>query len=304
MTNSEGGSASWGTQSWIFATSEGFLGAHATSSFSTYASVIAGDDEGMERGGEGRTVRWGSDMPPLHDMGQIAGREAVAALGARKIKSTTAAVIFENKIASSLIGPLIGAISGPSVARGVSFLKDKLDKPVFAKGVRIYEEPHRHRGLGSAPFDDEGLPTRDRDLVRDGVLTTFLHNMASARQLDQSPTGHASRSLAGTPGVATSNLTVQPGPVDLAGLMVQGRRGLFVTSMFGPSLNSNTGDWSVGVSGFWFENGQIQHPVNEVTVAGNLIELYARMAPGSDLEYRSSANSPSLLIDAVAIAGQ
>lgn len=304
VTNSEGGSASWGTSRWIFATTEGFLGSHQTSSHSTYASVIAGDGDNMERGGEGRSVRWAGDMPSLHAMGQVAGQEAVAALGARKIKSTTAAVIFENKIAASVINPLIGAISGPSVARGVSFLKDKLGQPVFAKGVRIYEEPHRRRGLGSAPFDDEGLPTRDYNLIQDGVLTTFLHTMASARQLNQKPTGHASRSMATPPTVGTNNLTVQAGAVDLAGLLVQGRRGLFVTSMFGPSLNANTGDWSVGVSGFWFENGQIEYPVNEVTVAGNLIELYARMVPGADLEFRSSTNSPSLLFDAVAIAGQ
>ncbi len=304
VTNSEGGSATWGASRWQFATTEGFNAGHRSSSHSAYASVIAGDGDSMERAGEGRQVRWGCDMPNLHVMGQIAGHDAVAALGAKKIKSTTAAVIFENKIAASFLGPFIGAISGPSVARGTSFLKANLEKPVFPRGFRIYEEPHRKRGLGSGPFDDEGLPTTDRSIIQDGVLTTFLHNLASAKQLGMKPTGHASRSLAGPPGVGTSNLTVQPGVVDLAGLFTEARRGLFVTSMFGPSLNANTGDWSVGVSGFWFEDGAIAHPVNEVTVAGNLIELYARTIAGADLELRGSSNSPSLMIDAVAIAGQ
>ncbi len=304
VSNSEGGSASWGSSSWAFATSEGFVAGHRSTSHSVYASVIAGEGDGMERGGDGRMTRWAADLPNIHALGHEAGRQAVGRLGARKIKSTTAAVIFENRIASSILSPFAGAISGPSVARGVSFLKTHLDKRVFARGFCIYEEPHRMRGLGSAPFDDEGLPTVERSLVQEGVLTTFLHNMASSRQLGMAPTGHASRSLAGPPGVSTHNLTVQPGQTDLAGLLVQARRGLLVTSMFGPSLNSNNGDWSVGVSGFWFEDGQIAHPVNEVTVAGNLIELYGRMVAGSDLEFRGSTNSPSLLIDAVAIAGQ
>jgi PmbA protein len=304
VTNSEGGNASWNSSRWIMATTEGFIAPHRVTSYSAYASVIAGDGKTMERGGEGRSVRWRADMPPVEEMGQEAGRQAVSMLGARKIKSTTAPVIFENKIASALLRPLVGAISGSSVARGVSFLKTRLGEPVFAKGVRIYEEPHRLRGLGSAPYDDEGLPTQARDIIDDGVLTTWLLNMASAAQLNMTPTGHASRSLADPPSVGAHNLTVQPGETDLAGLIAGAGKGLLVTSMFGPSLNANTGDWSVGVSGFWFESGEIAHPVNEVTVAGNLNDLYARMIPGSDLEFRGSTNAPSLLIDKVAIAGQ
>lgn len=303
VTNSEGGQATWGTSRWIMATSEGFCAAHQVSSSSAYASMIAGDGEKMERGGEGRSVRWREDLPSLEAMGREAGRQAVAALGARKLKSTTAAVIFENRIASSVLGPFVGAISGPSVARGVSFLKTKLGERVFAEKIRIYEEPHRLRGLGSAPFDDEGLPTRAGNLVDGGVVNTWLLNVSSARQLKMEPTGHASRSLANAPGVGTNNMTLEPGERDLAGLMADAGKGLFVTSMFGPSLNPNTGDWSVGVSGFWFEGGQIAYPVNEVTVAGNLIELYGRMIPGADLEYRGSTNSPSILIEGMAIAG-
>jgi PmbA protein len=213
-------------------------------------------------------------------------------------------VIFENRLAASTLGPLIGAISGPSVARGVSFLKDKLGKPVFSKHVTITDDPHRRRGLGSSPFDDEGVANHAVSLIDAGVLTTWLLNVASAKQLGLETTGHASRGLAGPAGVGTSNLTLQPGTLDQAALMREAGTGLLVTNMFGPSLNANNGDWSVGCAGFWFENGEIAYPVNEITVAGNLIDAYGRLVPGSDLEFRGSANAPSLLIDALAIAGK
>jgi PmbA protein len=303
VTNSDGGSAAWSSTQWQFMTSAGFYGQHKSSGFSISASVIAGEGAQMERGGEGRSTRWQSDLPEASEVGFDAGRRAVARLGARKIASTTAPVIFENRLAISLFGPLIGAISGPSVARGVSFLKDKLDQQVFAPGLRISDDPFRLRGLGSSPFDDEGVAGQTLDLVSDGVLNTWLLNTASARQLGMTSTGHASRSMAGAPGVSTNNLTVHPGTRDLDGLMQDAKAGLLVTSMFGPSLNPNTGDWSIGVSGVWFEDGQAAYPVTEVTVAGNLIELYARLVPGSDLEIRGAANSPSVLIDAMAIAG-
>ena len=303
VTNSEGGSASWSTTKWLMATSGGFSAPHEVSGFSLYTSVIAEDAGGMERAGEGRFVRWQSDMPGADAIGLKAGQDAVKRLGARKIESTTAAIIFQNEIASGFLGGFSGAISGPAVARGVSFLKDKLGKQLFAKGVRITDDPHRVRGLGSSPFDDEGVANGPIDLVTDGVLNTWLLNVSSAKQLGLQSTGHASRQLAGAPGVGTSNATVLPGTRDLAGLMADAGKGLLITSTFGPSLNSNTGDWSVGVSGFWFEGGEIAYPVNEVTVAGNLIDLYGRMVPGSDIEYHDASNAPSLLIDGVAIAG-
>jgi PmbA protein len=170
--------------------------------------------------------------------------------------------------------------------------------------VTITDDPHRVRGLGSTPFDDEGVANRAMALIDKGVLTTWLLNTASAKQLGMETTGHASRGLAGPPGVGTSNLTVQPGDHDLAGLMADAKDGLLITSMFGPSLNGNTGDWSVGCSGFWFENGEAAYPVAEITVAGNLIDIYGRLVPGSDLEIRGAANSPSLLVDGLAIAGR
>jgi PmbA protein len=300
---SDGASGSWSTTQWRLVTSSGFSGLHRASGFSLSASAIAGDGQVMENGSDWRSTRWQSDLPGPAAIGAEAGRRAAERLGARKIASTTAPVIFENRLAASLLSPLIGAISGPSIARGTSFLKDKLGKPVFAPGVTISDDPHRRRGLGSAPFDDEGVANRARDLIDKGVLTTWLLNSAAGRQLGLPTTGHASRGLAGPPGVSPANLTLQPGTTDRAGLMRDAGAGLLVTSMFGPSLNGNTGDWSVGCSGFWFEGGEIAYPVNEITVAGNLIDIYARLVPGSDLEIRGAANSPSLLIDGLAIAG-
>ena len=303
VTNSDGGSSSWSTSSWRMATSDGFNGLYSASGFSLSASAIAGEGSGMERGGEGRSVRHAEDLPGAAEIGAEAGKRAVQRLGATKIASTTAPVIFENRLAMSLIGPLIGAISGPSVARGVSFLKDRMGQQLFAKSVSLTDDPHRVRGLGSSPFDDEGVANTAMNLIDDGVLTTWLLNTSSAKQLGLETTGHASRGLAGPPGVGTSNLTLSTGNRDLAGLIGDAKEGLLVTSMFGPSLNSNTGDWSVGCSGMWFESGEIAYPVTEITVAGNLIDIWARMVPGSDLEIRGSANAPSLLVDALAIAG-
>ncbi|HEY3695958.1 TldD/PmbA family protein [Phenylobacterium sp.] len=303
VVNSDGASASWSSTQWRLVTSGGFSGLHRASGFSISASAIAGDGQVMESGSDWRSVRWRSDLPAAEAIGAEAGRRAANRLGARKIASTTAPVIFENRLAASLLGPLIGAISGPSIARGTSFLKDKLDKPVFAPGVTVSDDPHRKRGLGSAPFDDEGVANRPRNLIDKGVLTTWLLNSAAGRQLGLPSTGHASRGLAGPPGVSPANLTMQPGTADRAALMRDAGAGLLITSMFGPSLNGNTGDWSVGCSGFWFEGGEPAYPVNEITVAGNLIDIYARLVPGADLEFRGGANAPSLLVDALAIAG-
>ena len=304
VTNSEGGSAGWSSSRWRLVTSHGFSGAHGATGFSLGASVIAGDDEIMERGYDGRSTRWHEELPTAEALGLEAGKRAVSRLGARKIESTTAPVIFENRLAASVISPLVGAIAGPSVARGVSFLKEKLGQPVFAKGVDVIDDPLRRRGLGSAPFDDEGVTTRETRLIDDGVLTTWLLNSSSARQLGLETTGHASRGLAGPPGVSPANLTLMPGDRDLQGLMQDAGAGLLVTMMFGPSLNSNTGDWSIGVSGFWFEGGEIAYPVTEITVAGNLIDVYARLVPGADLEFRGASNAPSILIPDLAIAGR
>lgn len=304
VTNSDGGAAGWSATNWRLVTSDGFSGLYSASSFSLYATAIAGEGAAMERDGEGRQTRHRSDLPTAQWVGAEAGRRAVARLGPRKIDSITAPVIFESRLAASLLSPLVGAVAGTAVARGVSFLKDRMGEQVFARGVDIVDDPHRVRGLGSAPFDDEGVANRRTAIIEDGVLKTWLLNSAAARQLGLETTGHASRGLAGPPGVSPSNLTLMPGERDLDELMADAGKGLLVTSMFGPSLNPNTGDWSIGVAGMWFEDGALAYPVSEVTVAGNLNDVFARLVPGSDLEFRGATNSPSILVDALAIAGR
>ena len=304
VARSEGGHAGWSSSRWRLVTSHGFDGAYEGSAFSLGVGVIAEKDGAMERGGESRSTRHLSDLPGADLIGRTAGERAVARVGPRKIASTTAPVIFDNRMAGQIVSPAIGAISGPSIARGTSFLKDRMGQRVFAEGVTLIDDPFRPRGMGSTPFDDEGAAVQKRALFDDGVLTTWLLNSASARQLGLETTGHASRGLAGPSGVSTHNLHMEPGERDLAGLMADAGTGLLVTSMFGPSLNGNTGDWSAGVSGFWFENGVIAYPVSEVTVAGKLTDLYLRLERGSDLEFRGGFNVPSLAFDAVAIAGK
>ena len=304
VARSEGGHAGWSSSRWQLVTSHGFDGAYEGSAFSLGVGVIAEKDGAMERGGESRSTRHLSDLPGADLIGGTAGERAAARVGPRKIASTTAPVIFDNRMAGQIVSPAIGAISGPSIARGTSFLKERLGQRVFAEGVTLIDDPFRPRGMGSTPFDDEGAMVQKRALFDDGVLTTWLLNSASARQLGLETTGHASRGLAGPSGVSTHNLHMEPGERDLAGLMADAGTGLLVTSMFGPSLNGNTGDWSAGVSGFWFENGVIAYPVSEVTVAGKLTDLYLRIERGSDLEFRGGFNVPSLMFDAVAIAGK
>ena len=305
VAKSEGGEASWSEGTWRLVTSHGFDGRHRGSSHALGVGVIAQKDGGgMERGSENRATRHLSDLLDPQWIGEQAGHRAVARLGPRKIASTTAPVIFDNRVSGQIISPLVQAMSGAAVARGVSFLKDRLGQPVLSDGVTLIDDPFRPRGLGSTPFDDEGVEVERRELVSGGVINTWLLNTAAAAQLGLETTGHASRGGAGAAGVSSHNLHVEPGEHDLAGLMREAGRGLVVTSMFGPSLNPNTGDWSAGVSGYWFEEGERAYPVSEVTVAGPLKELYKRLVVGSDLEFRSSFNTPSLLIDRVAIAGK
>jgi PmbA protein len=198
VARSEGGHAGWSSTRWRLTTSHGFDGAYQGSAFSLGVGVIAEKDGAMERGGESRSTRHLSDLPGAAIIGETAGRRAVARTGARKIASTTAPVIFDNRMAGQIISPAVGAISGPSIARGTSFLKDRLGQRVFAEGVTLIDDPFRPRGLGSTPFDDEGVAVERRALFEDGMLNTWLLNSASARQLGLESTGHASRGLAGT----------------------------------------------------------------------------------------------------------
>ncbi len=296
--------ASWGTGASWLAASNGFVASKSSGYSSMAAVAIAERDGAMERDFESSTERRLAKHKTPEWIGHEAGTRAAARLGARKLDSQTAPVIFDKRLSSRLLGAFIGAISGPAIARGVSFLKDKMGKPVFAPGVDVIDDPLREGGFGSRGFDGEGRAVKRTALVKDGVLTQWLLNGPAARQLGLQPNGFASMGFGDPPGVTTSNLDIQPGKRDLAELMKDAGNGLLVTDMFGPSLNPNTGDYSVGVSGFWFENGQRAYPVSEVTVAGDLPGMLLRAIPGSDLEIRGSTNAPSLLIDGLALAGR
>lgn len=301
--NSGGGGASSETSSFVYATSTGFEGSESATAYSLGTQPIAEDDEDMERDYEWRTKRFFADLPSAEEIGRIAGERTARRLGAKKLNSQKAAVIFENRLAGRIISPVFSAISGASVARGVSFLKDKLGQRVFAPGFEIREDPFVKRAMGSRWFDGEGGAVSAHTIIDDGVLTMWMLNSSAARQLKLEPNGHASAGHGGPPGIASSNLFVKPGTEDLAGLMSGAGKGLLVTDMFSPSLNMNNGDWSVGVAGYWFESGEIAYPVSEVTVAGNLHDIFARIRCGSDVDNRGSLEIPSLIVDDLAIGG-
>lgn len=302
---SDSASAGRVQSNWLIHTSDGFSAAQTSSLFFQSARLIATADDGaMERDGEGRSVRYYADLPAPEETGRIAAERTLKALGARKIASQKAPVIFDARVARSLIGLFFGAISGPAVARGSSYLKDRLGQAVFASGVNIVDEPWRVRGLGSTLYDDEGVAAVPRHLIEDGVLTTWLLNTAAARQLGLKSTGHASRSLAHPAGVSAHNAVLQSGTRGVAEAQKAAGKGVLITSMFGPSVNNDTGDWSAGASGFWFENGEIQHPVSELTVAGNLIDIFARLEPLSDLEIRGTLDTPSIFVEGLSLGGK
>ena len=290
------------SERWVAATN-GFASHKASGSSGVGLAALAELDGAMERDFASRSTRKRADRLSPEEIGRLAGERAVSRLGPTKIESRTAHVIYNARVSASLIGAFVSAISGPSIARGVSFLKDKMDAQVFAKGVSIVDDPARARGMGSRNHDGEGLPVSRTALVEDGVLKTWLLNGPSARQLGLKPNGFGGMGFGDPPGISTSNLYLEAGDKTAEQLREQAGEGLLVTSMFGPSINPNSGDYSVGVSGVWFENGELAYPVAEVTIAGDLPSMFARMICGSDLEFLGSRDAPSVLIEDMTIAG-
>ena len=294
----------WSTSERWVAASNGFAAHKKSGSTGLGLAAVAEKDGAMERDYESRSVRRLEDRPSAVEIGTIAGERAVARLAPRKLKTQTGAVIYDRRVSASLIGAFLSAISGPSVARGVSFLKDHLGEQLFAKDVNLVEDPFRARGMGSRVHDGEGRPVTRKNLIDNGVLTRWLLNGASAKQLGMDPNGQASGGFGSPPGVGVSNTYLEAGDKTPAELMAGIGKGLLVADMFGPSINPNTGDYSVGVAGFWFENGEVQYPVSEVTIAGDLPGMFKRLVPASDLEFRGSRDAPSILIEDMSIAGE
>jgi PmbA protein len=303
VSNSESAGAGWGTNRIALITSNGFAGGYATSSHSLFASVIAGEGTGMERDYDFTSAHHAADLAAAANIGTAAGERAVRRLNPRKVKSQKLPVVFDPRVAHSLLGHFTGAISGASVARGTSFLKDSLGKKVFANGITIVDDPHRPRGLASKPFDGEGVENRKWLLVENGELTTWIMDSAAARQLGLATTGHASRGTSGPPSASTTNLYMQPGTCSREALLADVTAGLYVSELIGFGVNGVTGDYSRGAAGFWIENGVLTHPVSELTIAGNLREMFLNVTPADDLTFRYGSNAPTLRIDGLMVAG-
>jgi PmbA protein len=304
VTNSEGGGASFGRAQMALATSHGFAGAYAGTQHSIWASVIAGEGAGMQRDYASHNVRRRADLETPDAVGARAGVRAVARLNPGRIASGTMSVIFDPRVGNSLIGPLIGAITGPAITRKASFLLDAKGQRILPAGLSIIDDPHRLRGLRSRPFDGEGLPTAKKRLVDDGVLMDWLLDSASARQLGLAPTGHATRGGGGSPGAGASNVHLEGGTATPRELMGDVMRGLYVTELIGHGVNPVTGDYSRGASGYLIENGSVTQAVAEITIAGNLRDMLARIVAADDLAFRYAINVPTLRIDGMTIAGE
>jgi PmbA protein len=286
-----------------FVASNGFAGTYAGSSHGVSAAVIAGAGTAMERDYDFASAIHAADLRDPAAIGKKAGERAVARLGARKMATCRCPVVFDPRVARGFISHLLGAVSGPAIARGTSFLKDRLGTRVFAAEVTIIDEPHRPRGLRSKPFDGEGVANRRRALVDKGVLTTWLLDLRSARQLGLETTGHAARGTASPPTPAATNVWIEPGAASPEALVADIGSGFYVTEMMGMGVNGVTGDYSRGAAGFWIDHGEIAFPVSEMTVAGNLKEMFLRLTAADDLEFRTGADAPTLRIDDLTVAG-
>lgn len=296
VANSGGSSAGLASSTVGLATSGGFSGAYAATGRSCSVSVIAGEGAGMQRDGWSHSARHLEDLESPESIGLEAGRRAVIRLNPGRVKPGAMPVLFDPRVAGSLLGHFAGAIAGPAIARKSSFLQDKLGTRIFAKGVCVIDDPLRARSLRSRPFDGEGLPVRHIEFVADGILKSWMANSASARQLGIAPTGHASRGVGSAPGVTPSNFYFEAGERSREELLAAFPRALLVTELIGQGANPVTGDYSRGAAGFLVENGEIASPVQEITIASNLIDMFATLEPGSDLEFRRGIDSPTLLI--------
>ena len=303
VTNSEGADAGWGRTEIALVASNGFAGSFLRTSHSISATALAGTGTGMERDYDWSSTVHLADLDDPVAIGRRAGEQAVRRLNPRRARTARIPVVFDPRVAGSLLGHLVGAINGAAVARGTSFLKDRMGQQVMAAGLTVRDDPLRRRGLRSRPFDGEGMPGDPRAVVADGVLTTWLLDWRSARQLGLVSTGHASRGTGGAPGPAPTNLWLEPGALTPVALMADIAEGLYVTEMIGMGVNGVTGDYSRGAAGFMIRGGQLAEPVSEVTIAGNLTDMFLRLTPANDLTFRRGTDSPTVRIEGLTLAG-
>ncbi|WP_287987820.1 TldD/PmbA family protein [Acidiphilium sp.] len=303
ITNSEGAGASWSRSHIALATSRGFAGAYARSNHGVSVSPIAGEGVGMQRDYEYSAAVHGADLADPAGLGRAAAERAVSRLDPRRPATAKLPVVYHPRVAGSLLGHFAGAINGAAIARGTSFLKDAMGQAIFAPGISIIDDPLRRRGLRSRSFDGEGQTVSRRALIEDGRLTTWLLDSRSAAQLGLATTGHAARGTSGPPSPAPSNLYMQPGALSPEALIADIGLGLYVIELIGMGVNGITGDYSRGAAGFMIRDGQLAEPVAEVTVAGNLREMFLHLTPANDLEFRRGTDAPTLRIEGMTMAG-
>ena len=294
VTNSEGASSSYSKNKIFLATSDGFYNYKEKTNYSSSISVIAGKGTKMERDYEYQSKIHNKDLDAPKTIGEIAANRAVSRLNPKKVKSNSVPIIFDPRVSGSLLSLFTGGISGQAVARGTSFLKDKMEKNIFKKDIQIIDDPHVLRGPGSRTFDGEGVESKKIKLIENGVLKSWLLSSQSARQLNLKTTGHSS---------GVSNLYMEPGDKTNTELLSSIKEGFYVTEMMGMSFNQVTGDYSRGATGFWIEKGQKTYPVSEVTIAGNIIDMYSMLTPASDLKLITGIDAPTILIEKMMVAG-
>ncbi len=303
ITNSEGAEAGWGRVRIALVTSAGFAGAYVRSSHSLSVTALAGSGTGMERDYDWSSVVHLADLEDPATLGKRAADRTLARLNPVRAKTARIPVIFDARVSSSLLGHLSSAINGAAVARGTSFLRDRLGTQVLAKGLTVRDDPTRPRGLRSRPFDGEGMAGQARAIVEDGVLATWILDWRSARQLGMTSTGHASRGTGGPPGPSTTNLWLEAGTLSPEELRADIAEGLYVTDLIGMGVNGLTGDYSRGASGFMIRHGELAEPVSEITIAGNLKDMFRNIVVANDLKLRRGTDAPSIRLEGLTLAG-
>jgi PmbA protein len=303
ITNTEGGEAGFARTEITLVTSAGFAGRVLRSSHSVSAVALAGEGVGMQRDYDYSTKVHLADLEDAEAIGRSAATRALARLNPTRPKTAKLTVVFDPRVSSSLLGHFVGAINGAAVARGTSLLKDRMGQKIFGAGITIIDDPRRVRGLRSRVFDGEGVPTRTRALVENGVLTTWLLDSRSARQLGLASTGHAARGTGGPPSPSSTNLYMQPGTLTPAELMADIKEGLYITELLGGGMNGVTGDYSRGAAGFMIRNGVLAEPVAEITIAGSGLEIFANLVPANDLVFRRGTDAPTIRVDGLMMAG-
>ncbi len=304
ITNSDGAETSWSRSEFTIVGSNGLRKQRSRSSSVLSVSVVAGTGAEMERDYDYTHAVYASDLLDPQTVGTTAAQRALRRLHPRKKATVQVPVVFDSRVARSLVGHLLTAINGSAIARGTSFLKDRLGQSVFRSSIRIVDDPLRQRGLRSRAFDDEGIPTATRALVDRGILDTWILDLRSSRKLGLATTAHAARSLSGTPSPAATNAYLCPSELSVSDLIRDIREGFYATELIGFGVNNVTGDYSRGASGFWIENGEIAYPVSEITISGNLIDMFASLQPANDLEFNAGTDSPTVRVEGMTVAGQ